>query len=169
MGWNGSLPCRQKPSTISCFEPREFTQQLPPHFHKFCFNIIFSSTRDLQSSFYLSLFQPNFRTHLSCPNACYVLFQFHLPWPDNANNVSWRINLWRCSFWDFLCTYLTSSVWGQNTQLSTLFLKTFRFSFLCIRHQFHTHWTRQVKLILYVLLYTFLDRKWKYDKLRTDF
>jgi hypothetical protein len=70
------VPCSQQPVRGLCPEPNEFSPYLTPCFFKIHFNIVLP-----YSTFLRSFFRPEFCTHFSSPQPCYMTD------PSNPNDV----------------------------------------------------------------------------------
>jgi hypothetical protein len=112
---------------------------------------------------FLLAFPPKSYMHSFSPHSCYMPCPSQSPRLDNSNYTWEQYKLRSSSLYSFLQPPITSSPFGPNIPLSTLFSNTLSLcSSLNVRGQvLHPYRTTGKIIVLYILIYTFLDRREK--------
>ena len=160
----GSLPHSQKPTTRPYSESYRSSSCPPSHFLKILFNIIVSSNAwAFQIFSFPQVSPPKPWIHLSSPRTCYVNWPSH-SWFDHPNNIGDKYQSLSFSLYSFLQSRATLSFLGPSILLSTLFSHTFSLLFtLIVSDQVsHPYKTTGNIIVLYILMFIFLDTKLEY-------
>jgi hypothetical protein len=117
-----------------------------------------SMPRSSKSSLYLRLSHQNPLSH-----SCYMPHPSHSSLCDHENNIWWGGQMVNLCIMQSVHSHVTLSLLGPNVFLSILFLNTLSLCpFLMWETAFYTHIKEQARcVVLYVLIFTFLDIKLK--------
>lgn len=151
------VPCSQEPT--SCPYPAYDPSHHPVS--TICNTVLPSMTRSSKWSLFLRFPHQTLYVFIFLCRMCHMLCQSHSLWFDQPKIFGEEFKLWSTSLHKFLLPLVTSSLLGPKIFLSTQLSSNLSLcSSLNVRDQLsHAHKRRMKIRVLYILIFTFLDRK----------